>query len=357
MGRFQDASIVYLETLFKAPGVKYDGNLVFTPRKGKVDGEAFEHAMSADARFDPSGRSDVCGMMIPLEGKYLRFQARVCRDDQLSREGTGFCYFEVYADGKQLFKSDALRSKLYPVRIGDTRGKRVGGQDLDVDIKGVRTLRLVVRYADDFLQTATFSTGRVGGDAVRIAAGCLWLEARLTTGAGATLDKEKLSERDQRIQSAARLAARSLRRQLQDIEKSGPLFKIGLLSLREDSRISADDVRIRAQIAQAFFGGAPDDGRAMGEPLASALATELRSRLIAFNPRNNEDISRASVLCQSSNIPYLIAGYIEKDKLNLLLIDTRPFHPREKNDTRPENGEVVATATGWLNLQIGRAHV
>lgn len=349
MGRRQESNVVYLETLFKAPGVKYDGNLVFTPRRAKVDGEIFAHAMSADARFDPSGRSDTCGMTIPLDGKYLRFQARVCRDDQLAREGTGFCYFEVYADGKLLVKSDAIRSKLYPVRIDDTRGKRVGGQDLDVEVKGARSLRLVVRYASDFVQTATFSTGRVGGDPVRIAAGCLWVDAKLTTGEGATLDTEKLTERDQRVQTAARLAARSLRSQLQAIEKSGPLFKIAILSIREDTRISQDDVRIRAQVARVFFGGAPEDGRAMGEPLPTELAAELRTRLLAFSPRSGKDISMASALCQASRVPYIVAGYIEKERLYLMLIDTRPYHPRAENDPRPENGEVVGNATGWLN--------
>lgn len=340
---------VYLETLFRAPGVKYDGNLVFTPRKAKVDGETYEHAMSADVRFDPNGPGETCGMTIPLDGKFLRFQARICRDDVLSKEGTGFCYFEVYADGKQLLKSDAIRSKLYPVRIDDTRGKKVGGQEIDVEVKGARTLRLVVRYANDFKQTATFSTGRVGGDPVRQAAGCLWLDAKLTTGEGATLDTAKLTERDQRVQAAARLAGRNLRKELQYIEKSGPTFKIAILGIREDTRISADDVRIRTQVAQAFFSGSPEDGRAMGQPLPPDVATALRQQLITFNPRNPLDISHASELCRESNIWYIVAGYIENERLNLVLIDTRPYTPRQKGDPRPESGEVVATATGWLN--------
>ena len=39
---------LWLESLFKAQGVRYDGNLVFHPRKIKVHGEAFEHGMTVD---------------------------------------------------------------------------------------------------------------------------------------------------------------------------------------------------------------------------------------------------------------------------------------------------------------------
>ena len=144
---------VWLESLFKAPGVRYDGNLVFSPRKALIDGKRFEHAMSVDVKDDPLGPGESCGMTIPLQGKFLRFQATVGRDDEEAQTGTGYCYFEVHGDGKLLFRSEAIRSRLYPVITEDGRAKRMRPQLVDVDLKGVRLLRLIVRYANDFKQT------------------------------------------------------------------------------------------------------------------------------------------------------------------------------------------------------------
>ena len=326
---------VWLESLLKAPGVRYDGNLVFSPRKAIVNGERFEHAMTVDVKDDPLGSGQACGMSIPVKGKFLRFEATVGRDDEETRAGTGFCYFEVYGDSKLLFRSEAHRSKLYPVIVDDGRGKTFRPQKLEVDVKGVRLLRLVVRYANDFKQKATFSTGAFG-DHVKLAAGCVWCDAKLTTGEGASLDTAKLRERDERIKTAAKLAAKTLKRQLETQDRPGRNFAIGLLPIRDESRVSPDDALIRPQLAKVFF--SEDEGRSLGTPLPPDKATDLREKLTNFSPKSLRDIARAAQEGRYAGAPYLIGGHIEDEKLLLVLIDTRP-----------DDGLIVAKSTGWLS--------
>ncbi|MBB6052952.1 NPCBM/NEW2 domain-containing protein [Armatimonas rosea] len=326
---------VWLESLFKHPAVRYDGNLVYSPRKAIVEGERFEHAMSVDVKDDPSGPGELCGMSIPLQGKFLRFQATVGRDDEQSKLGTGFCYFEVYGDTKLLFRSDAIRSSLWRVVTNEGGAKRLHPQSIDVDIKGVRLLRLVVRYANDFAQKATFSTG-VGGDHVTRAAGCVWCNAKLVTGEGASLDKDRLKERDERIRTAATLAAKTLKRQLQAIEGAHPNFLLGIVPIRDEFRVTPDDLLIRPQIAKVFFGG--EFGRPIGMPLDSETAAELRESTKTLSPKSLPDLKRFAEQGRYANAPYLVLGYIENERLYLLLFDTRP-----------ESGQTVGNATGWLS--------
>ena len=323
---------VWLESLLKAPGVRYDGNLVFSPRKALVNGERFAHAMSVDVKDDPLGPGQSCGMTIPLMGKFARFQAMVGRDDEETAAGTAFCYFEVYADNKLLFRSDAIRSSLHRVLTVGGENKRLRPQSVDVEVKGVRLLRLVVRYANDFKQQA------VEQQIVKRASGCLWYDAKLIPAEGGGLDTERLKERDERIRTAARLAARTLRRQLQMLERSGPKVPVGILPIRDDFRVSPDDPLIRPQLAKVLFGGDPADGKAVGDPLPSEKAAELRETLRNFSPKSLRQIAFAAEQGRYAGAPYLVAGYIEDNKLFLVLLDTRP-----------EEGLIVGNATGWLN--------
>jgi NPCBM/NEW2 domain len=327
--------VVWLESLFKAPGVRYDGNFVFSPRKAIVEDKTYEHAMSVDVKDDPTGPGESCGMSIPVQGKFLRFQATVGRDDAQSKQGTGFCYFEVYGDAKLLFRSDAIRSSLWRVVTNEGGAKRIHPQELDVEIKGVRLLKLVVRYANDFSQTATFSTG-VGGDHVKRAAGCVWCDAKLTSGEGAALDSNRLKERDERIRNAATLAAKTLKRQLQALEGTRPNFSLGILPIREGFRVSPDDLLMRPQIAKVFFGG--EFGRPLGVPLEASKASELRESTKTLSPKSRYDLAGIAQQGRYANAPYLILGYIENERLYLLLFDTRP-----------DDGQTVGNATGWLS--------
>lgn len=327
--------VVWLESLFKAPGVRYDGNFVFSPRKAVVEEKQYEHAMSVDVKDDASGPGESCGMSIPVQGKFLRFQATVGRDDVQSKQGTGFCYFEVYGDAKLLFRSDAIRSSLWRVVTNEGGAKRLHPQEVDVDIKGVRLLRLVVTYANDFAQRATFSTG-TSGDHVKRAAGCVWCDAKLITGEGAALDSARLKERDERIRTAATLAAKTLKRQLQTLVGTRTNFPLGILPIREGFRVSPDDLLMRPQIAKVFFGG--EFGQPLGVPLESSTASELRERTKALSPKSPYDLAGIADQGRYANAPYLVLGYIENERLYLLLFDTRP-----------DNGQTVGNATGWLS--------
>ena len=328
---------LWLESLFKAPGVRYDGNLVFSPRKAVVNGQRFEHAMSADVKDDPAGPGEYCAMTIPLQGKFLRFEATVGRDEEETKTGTGFCYFEVYGDNKRLFRSDAIRSSLYRVITNEGGVKRLRPQLVDVDVKGVRLLRLVVRYANDFKQTGTFSAS-LSGDNVKRAAGCVWCDAKLLTGAGAALNTGLLKERDERIRTAARLAARTLKRQLRVLESPREKYGIGLLPIRDEFRVAADDLLIRPQIARVFFGDEAEDGPPLGEPIAPEKAAQLRDSLRSFTPKSLRSLAAAAEEGRYAGARYLIGGYLENEKLYLLLLDTRP-----------DEGLIVGNATGWLS--------
>jgi len=331
------AGPLWLDQLFKAPGVRYDGNFVFTPRPSKIYGELYEHAMSADVLCAPGLAAEECGMTIPLYGKFARFQAIVGRDDDETYWGTGFCYFEAYVDGKRVFKSEAIRSKYFPVRVTSTEGKRSDPQPVDIDLRGARHLRLVVRYSQDFLQTATFSTGRYGGDTVRRAAGCLWANGLFSLNPGGSVNTEKLAQRDANVRQAGLLAGRTLRKQLQNVLRPNPKIKLAVLKIREGSRVALDDGRLREGISQALF--ERTGARSVGVPLAEDKEIELHDKLVRFHPRDSDDLTQAAEEARYAGATYMVVGYIENERLYLHLYDTRP-----------EGGQLVGTATGWLAL-------
>lgn len=328
---------LWLDQLYKAPGVRYDGNFVFTPRPSKIYGEVYEHAMSVDVLCAPGLAAEACGMTIPLYGKFARFQAIVGRDDDETYWGTGFCYFEAYVDGKRVFKSDAIRSKYFPVQVTSTEGKRSDSQPVDIDLRGARHLRLVVRYSQDFVQTATFSTGRYGGDTVRRAAGCLWANGLFSLNPGGTINPEKQAQREANLRLAGLLAGRTLRKQLQNILRPDPKIKLAVLKIREGSRVALDDAVLRDALRQALF--ERTGARPVGAPLADNKEAELHEKTVRFHPRDLGDIAQATEEARYAGATYLVVGSIENERLYLHLYDTRP-----------EGGQLVGTATGWLAL-------
>ena len=93
---------------------------------------------------------------------------------------------------------------------------------------------------------------------------------------------------------------------------------------------------IRPQIAKVFFGN--EDGLPLGVPLPNDKAAELRENLKTFSPKSLRELARAAEQGRYANTPYLIGGYVENERLYLVIIDTRP-----------EEGLIVGNATGWLN--------
>lgn len=98
-------------------------NLSTSQEKLRIAGESYAHGIGCHAPSD---------MRFSLDGKYRRFLSMVGVDDT----GSGSVTFEVHADGKKRFDSGAMLSG-QPSRV------------IDLDLTGVKELRLVVTDAGD----------------------------------------------------------------------------------------------------------------------------------------------------------------------------------------------------------------
>ncbi len=110
-------------------------------------------------------------LLVPLDGGYERLTATLARDDVWAAGGPGAAHFEVYGDGRLLFRTAApLIPPGSPIRTPKGSPVRRGPEPIAVAVRGVRRLEIVTRYAIELSQE---------GPGVTAALGCVWAEALL----------------------------------------------------------------------------------------------------------------------------------------------------------------------------------
>lgn len=184
-----ESGTVYLDSLLSDPDTIFDGNARFRALKRVQFGsQQFSHALVSEAHMHRNVGARFSAVTFALGKRFKTFEATIGRDNAEQELGRSYCYFEVYADGKKIYSSPAMRSALSSfVAEGGYAFKVARPQEIKLDVENVETLKLAIQMPD-FPQR---------GDRVDRAAGCAFGEARVTLKPGQTLPSpapEALSE-------------------------------------------------------------------------------------------------------------------------------------------------------------------
>jgi hypothetical protein len=228
----EDENSVYLTDLIAATGPR-TGFGRYASRSVVLEGRRCEKSLMTEVRNRPD--ESTVTLSVPLEKRFRRFRAYVGRDPAETAAGPGCAYFEVWGDERRLFLSMALRSPAHLVKVAPGAGAKVRRlpQEIEVSVRGVETLRLVTRYADDFVQTAP---------QVERARGCVWGDPQLEpekepdrpTATVVTAGGREAPIREVLRGSALRLAVATLG----TLEPNGPLpLRMAVAPLRVQGRV------------------------------------------------------------------------------------------------------------------------
>ena len=165
---------VYVDSLLGASTTRRGGLWPLTARPATMNGDTFAHAIVTEVgSAQPIEQTST--LRLHLGGAYGRFVATVGRDDNETGGGPAYVYFELWGDDALLFRSTPIRSHNFLVRARPGANTRKAPQAVDVSVRGVQSLRLIVRYAADIDQE--------GPQIVR-GRGCVWGDARLLPATG-----------------------------------------------------------------------------------------------------------------------------------------------------------------------------
>lgn len=261
---------VYVDTLLQMPTTQQTGNSPFRPVTATLDGVNYGRSLLTEVNNNATATSQYASLTISLNNKFERFQVTVGRDDTLAARGPGYCFFEVYADGKRVFRSMALRSALTPVKTGVRGGPKASApQRIDISVRGVRSLRLLTRYALEFSQEARY---------VNRAMGCVWGAPRLIFASDAP---PEVVVQNAGVRQAVREAAQRLAGTVANLPaykgRAEP-FQVGVTPLRVDPNPPADEPAVRALIANELGAQRRAEKRIL-EPLLPSDAAALAAAL------------------------------------------------------------------------------
>ena len=234
---------VYLDTLLRAPGTRFVGHRAYTATAAVMEGRRYARSLTTDVTNNAVATEQFSEMTVALNGRYSRFLATLGRDDVTHINGPAYCYFEVYADGQRVFRSQAIRSRLSPVQTPASGALRAGPQELVLPVVGVGSLRLVTRYASGLSQRARL---------VNRAAGCVWGNARLLP---VPPPRPEALISDAPLRKAVQTAALRLAAQVTGSPKQVrrlPLA-LGVTPLRVEAGAAGHEEAIRTLVAQQLF--------------------------------------------------------------------------------------------------------
>ena len=219
---------VFLDSLLADPNTVYDGNVRFRALKRVQFGsQNYSHALVSEAHMHRNVAARFSAVAFPLGKRFKTFEAVIGRDNREQEFGRSYCYFEVYADGRRVYSSPAMRSAMASfVAEGNYAAKISRPQEIRLDVENVETLKLVIQMPD-FGQR---------GERVDRAAGCAFAEARVTLKPGVSLPTSPKDEDRAPYRRAIRQALDGLLRRLP--EPVGEPAKLAISTFRLDEGAS-----------------------------------------------------------------------------------------------------------------------
>ena len=156
----------------QARSTKKSGFAPYQAQRSTLGGDEFPHSLMTEVGSAKPGDT-LSVLTLKIDGKYERFRATVGRSDEEARTGPAYVYFEVWGDGTCFFRSTPIRSAATMVTVGPGAPTRKTPQDIDIIVRGTRTLQLVTRFAAIEQQAPDITRAR----------GCVWGDPRLLTAA------------------------------------------------------------------------------------------------------------------------------------------------------------------------------
>jgi hypothetical protein len=301
--RLQDSGAVrnsvYIASLLDAPTSAHFGNSRYTAGTAFFGGEPQPNSIITEVQNGLAIQRVNSWLTLELGGRFERFSAILGRDDKLAVQGPAYCIFEVHADGVKVFRSEAIRSSVAQVNTdGSSFPKRRAPQPVDLSVRGVKSLRLVTRYANEFSQAARH---------VHRASGCVWGGAQLVSRTAVELGQQVGSGP---LRDAIRKAVVTILEAVPPPSPKDPL-KVGIPPLRIESsgssplRTGETEIVLRNDLttqvtniwrsgraklvamtgtdAEALAAALPAEGPARGNSTAvAAIARGLKADLLIF---------------------------------------------------------------------------
>lgn len=324
---------VPVDRLLRSVATQQSGYRPYSPRTATMDGRAYPRSLVTEVNNNVDPNDQIATLTLRLDGRYRRFLAMVGRDDILHRAGPAYCYFEVWGDGRRLFRSEAIRSGLTQVLAGPSASKRKVPQEVDVPVRGVLSLRLVTRYAREFSQQAPN---------VNRASGCVWGSAQLLPLLPPT-GRDLVP--DDRLREAARAAALRLAAGVGGdaaLQKRLPLT-VGVPPLRREAGAPGEEAALRLLIAQEIFAvrrGLDSIFKALPTADAAALAAALPptgsartvpASVAAIGRGFQADLVLLGALTKAGGRWQVTLRLVETKAGKPLEVVTVPLPPAEKN--------------------------
>lgn len=166
-----DDGPVFIDEMIGAKSTRRSGFAPYRSLSATLGSDVFPHALMTEV--GGAKASDTQSVLtLKIDGKFERFQATVGRSDNEARNGPAYAYFEVWGDGTCFFRSTAIRSAGSMVTTPAGASVRKTPQEINIAVRGTRTLQLVTRYASTIDQQAP---------GISRAQGCVWGDPRLMT--------------------------------------------------------------------------------------------------------------------------------------------------------------------------------
>lgn len=268
--------VVYLDALLAEPSTVFEGNARFRAvKRAQFGSQQVGHALLSEAHMHRSAPARYSSVSFALGKRYKSFEAILGRDNAEQELGRSYCYFEVYADGRRIYSSPAMRSPLSSfVAEGGYAFKVARPQEIKLDVENVETLKLVIQMPE-FGQR---------GDRVDRAAGCTFGEARLTLKPGASPPESAKAEDPAPYRKAIRQALDSLLRKLPESGSEPP--KVALAPFRLDAGASGTSAGWWIYLSEQL------DGSAGVQPLSGSAQSEFSRQ--SPEPASHEVLARAA---------------------------------------------------------------
>ncbi|MGC4042527.1 MAG: NPCBM/NEW2 domain-containing protein [Armatimonas sp.] len=218
--------VVYLDSLLSNLTTKMEGFTPYRKTDATFGNTVVKHGLSTEIAFHASVLARYSAITFSLDKRYETFEALIGRDNTEAALGQSYCFFEVYADGKRVYSSPAIRSQLSDVLAqgGDAFKVKVP-QKVSIDVRNVEQLKLAVQLPN-FPQK---------GYRVNRAAGCVWGDAKLTLKPGERPEIISIPEaKDQAARTALNRAVAALLKRMPQ-SANGEAQRLAVTPLLMDS--------------------------------------------------------------------------------------------------------------------------
>ena len=316
-GLNESGYVQYVDALLTAPMTHQMGYERYTSGMTMMDGKAYPDSLITSVINNSQPTSQYSAITFLLGGHYDRFQATIGRDDVAQASGPAYCYFEIWGDGVKLYRSRAIGSSLSEVSLSNPLAGFRKPQEIDIPVKGVQSLRLLVRYASNMTQQGRW---------INRAFGCVWGAARLIA-APATVADVTAPAAESPLRASLRRAALRLLQSANMPASVTPASapSLAVTPLRVDYSLATSTIRsgesesdMRQIVAQTLY-GFHHEGASVVLPVSNQTSDLLAHRLAPDSPERG-DTAAVARLARENHADLVVFGAVRQKGADWLIM-------------------------------------